>query len=132
MAAERRIRLVIHIVLDQEATIRQSGIFQGLLQNAIAGPIGGHEIDQSGAFRRGVLEMSHVQINPAGIGQEAAVAGWFVVPAMMKIQHASLLHLEDMIPKSVGDPRWGMFGPILIDQESVFGFQSKNLIQHSS
>lgn len=76
--------------------------------------------------------MSHVQIDPTGIGQKSTVAGWFVVSAMMQVQHAALLHLKDMIAETMGDPRGRVFGPILIDQEPVFGFQSKNLIQHFS
>lgn len=60
--------------------------------------------------------MAHVQINSAGIGEKSTIAGWFVVPAMMHIQDTALLHTKDMVAETMGDPRGGVLGPILVDQ----------------
>jgi hypothetical protein len=48
--------------------------------------------------------MPHVEINPSGIRQETAVPRRLIVPAMMQIQHALPLNVEDMITDLVREP----------------------------
>ena len=42
--------------------------------------------------------------------------------AMVEIQHASTLNLEQMISDLMGKPGWGMVRPVLVDQEPILGF----------
>jgi hypothetical protein len=95
---------MVDVVSDQRDLIAQSEILDGPLQNGITGSIAGHEVGQRMAFRRGILQMPHVEINPSGIRQEPAVPRRFVVPAMMQIQHALPLNVEDMITDLVREP----------------------------
>jgi hypothetical protein len=48
--------------------------------------------------------MPHVEINPSAIRQETAVPRRLVVPAMMQIQHALPLNVENMITDLVREP----------------------------
>lgn len=50
--------------------------------------------------------------------------------AMVEIQQASTLNLEQMISDVMGKPGWGMVRPVLVDQEPILGFQTKNSMQH--
>ena len=130
MGSERRIRLVIHIVLDQKAPVRQAEIFQGLLQDAISRPIGGHKIHQGRALGRGIFKVPHVEIDSAGIGEKSAVAGRFIMPAMMTVQDPSSLHMKDVIAQLMRHGGRRVFRMILIDEQPVLGFKTENSIQH--
>jgi hypothetical protein len=82
---------MVDVVSDQRHLITQPEIVDGPLQNGISGSIAGHEVGQRMAFRRGILQMPHVEIN-------------LIVPAMMQIQHALPLNVEDMITDLVREP----------------------------
>jgi len=47
---------------------------------------------------------------------------------MMQVEHAALLHLKNVVAKTLCNPGWRVIGPILVDQEAVFGFESENSI----
>ena len=62
--------------------------FQGRLEKLVAGEVVGHDIAQMQALRRSVLDVAHVEIEPAAIEQETAVAGRFLVVAIMQVDRA--------------------------------------------
>jgi hypothetical protein len=76
--------------------------------------------------------MAHVQIHAPGVGEKSSVARGFIVTPVVQIEDASPLNVKEMVSDLVGEPRRGMIGPLLIDQESVFGFKSENTVQHLS
>ena len=125
-----RIGFMIHIVLDQRHRIGQTEIVNRILQQLIAGAVGGHHIAERFTLRRGPFQMSHVEVHAPGVGQKSSVAGWFIVPSMVQIEHAAPLNVKEMVSNLVGKPGGGMIRPVLIHQESVFGFKSENTVQH--
>ena len=60
--------------------------------------------------------MPHVEIDPPGIDEKPAIAGWLVVASMMQIQHALSLNLEDVVADPVSEPGGRMFGAILMNE----------------
>ena len=76
--------------------------------------------------------MSHIEIHAPRVGEKSSVAGRLIVSSMVKIEHASPLNVKKMISNLVGKPGGGMVRPVLIHQESVFGFKSENTVQHLS
>ncbi len=125
-----RIGFMIHIVLDQRHRVGQTEILNRILQQLIAGAVGGHHIAERFTLRRGPFQMPHVKVHAPGIGEKSSVAGWFIVPPMVQIEHAAPLNVKEMVSNLVGKPGRRMIGPVLIHQESVFGFKSENTVQH--
>lgn len=74
--------------------------------------------------------MPHIEIDAAGIGQKPAVTRGLIMAAMVQIEDTTLLHMEQMIADFVGKPGRRMIGPLLIDQEPVFRFESEDAVQH--
>ena len=74
--------------------------------------------------------MPHVQIDPPRIRQEAAVSRGFVVPAMMHIQHALTLDIENMISNLVSEPGGRMVRTIVMNEKTVLGLQAEDAVQH--
>jgi hypothetical protein len=48
-------------------------------------------------FRRGVLDVAHVEIESAAVQEKSAVAGWFLVIAVMKIDRSGVCFAEQII-----------------------------------
>lgn len=74
--------------------------------------------------------MSHIQVDPAAVRDKSPISRRLIMAAMVEIQHASTLNLEQMISDVMGKPGWGMVRPVLVDQEPILGFQTKNSMQH--
>jgi hypothetical protein len=74
--------------------------------------------------------MSHIEVHAPGVGEKSSVAGRFIVPPVVQIEDASPLNVKEMVSNLVGKPDRGMIRPLLIHQESVFGFKSENTVQH--
>ena len=74
--------------------------------------------------------MSHIEIHTPSVGEKSPVAGRFIVSSVMQVEHASSLNVKEMVSNLVGKPGGGMVRPVLIHQESVFGFESENTVQH--
>ena len=74
--------------------------------------------------------MPHVEVHAPGVGEKSSVAGGFIVTPVVQIENASPLNMKEMVSNLVGKPGRGMIGPLLIHQESVFGFKSENTVQH--
>ena len=74
--------------------------------------------------------MAHVQINPSGIAQESPIPRRLVMPAVMEIEHTLPLNPEHMVADLMREPGRRMVRTVLMDEESVLGFQSENAVQH--
>src|SRR5688572_20828031 len=100
------------------------------LQDHVPSAIGRHHVNKRMTFRRGVLKMAHVQINPSGIAQESPIPRRLVMPAVMEIEHTLPLNPEHMVADLMREPGRRMVRAVLMDEESVLGFQSENAVQH--
>ena len=76
--------------------------------------------------------MSHVEVHAPGVGEKSPVARRFIMPAMVQIENATPLDVKEMVSNLVGKPSGRMIGLVLIHQEAIFGFKSKNTVQHLS
>jgi len=130
MRSKGRIGFMIHIVLDQRNRIGQTEVLNHVLQQLIAGPVGGYHIGERFTLRRSPLQMSHIEVDASGVGEKSSVAWRFIMPSVVQIKHAASLNVKEMVSNLVGIPCRGMVGPIMIHQESVFGFKSENTVQH--
>ena len=74
--------------------------------------------------------MAHVEIDPPSIHQKSAIPRRLVVPAMMQVEHALTLNLKDVVADLVSEPGGRMVGAILMNEETVFGLQPENAVQH--
>ena len=74
--------------------------------------------------------MPHVEVHTPGVREKSSVAGRFIVSSVVQIEHTSPLNVKEMVSNLVGKPGRRMIGPVLIHQESVFGFKSENTVQH--
>src|SRR5689334_1008219 len=81
-------------------------------------------------FGRGIFQMPHVQIDSSGVHQKAAVAGRLVVTTMMQIQYTVTLSMKDMVADLVGKRGGRVVGAILMHDETVFGLQPEDPVQH--
>jgi len=74
--------------------------------------------------------MPHVEVHTPGVREKSSVAGGFIVSPVVQIEHTTPLNVKEMVANLVGEPGGGMIRLVLIHQESVFGFQSENTVQH--
>jgi len=72
--------------------------------------------------------MSHVEVHAPSVGEKSSVARRFIVSSVVQIENASPLDVKEMVSNLVGKPGRGMIRPVLIHQESVFGFKSENTV----
>jgi hypothetical protein len=76
--------------------------------------------------------MSHVEVHAPGVREKSSIARRFIVSPVVQIEDAPTLNVKEMVSNLVREPGRGMIGPLLIHQESVFGFESENTVQHLS
>ncbi len=97
MAAEGRAGVVIDVVLDERNAVRRPERFEGRLQELVAGNVVSDHVTQVQALRRSVFDVPHVEIEAAAVQEEAAIAGRFLVIAIMQIDGACLRLAEKEI-----------------------------------
>src|SRR5437764_5812200 len=97
----------------------------------IARMVEGNDVSQAVALRRGILDVPHVQIKPAAVEQETAVARRFFIIPIVQINRAEARDLEDVVL----DPdrkRIGAALPVLVaNQAAVLGRQPDDAIHKS-
>ena len=76
--------------------------------------------------------MPHVEVHAPGVREKSSVARRLIVSPVVQIEDAASLDVKEMVSNPVGKPGRGMVRPVFIHQESVFGFQSENTVQHLS
>jgi hypothetical protein len=76
--------------------------------------------------------MTHIQIDPACVGKESAVARRLIVTAVMQIKDTAPFNVEHLIANTMGEPGGRMLGPVLIDQEAILSFEAEDPIEHGS
>src|SRR5579859_4698997 len=122
---------MIDVVLHERYAVVKAHAFQCALQETIAGMVEGNDVAQADALGRGILDMPHVQIQPATIEQEAAIAGRFLVIAIVQVDGAETRDLEDVV-LDTDRKRVGSALPIIAaDQTTVLGLQSDDAIHKS-
>ena len=74
---------MIDVVLDKgdAAGCPQGG--ERRLEQLVTSQVVGNEIAQMQTFRRCVLDVTHVEIEPTAVEKEASVARWFLVIAVV-------------------------------------------------
>jgi hypothetical protein len=74
--------------------------------------------------------VAHIEIDAAGIGQKPSIPGRLIVSALVAIQHTSSLNAKDMVTQTMSDPCRRVLRAVLVNEQTIFGFQPKNAIQH--
>src|SRR5215218_10260638 len=97
MATEGRAGVMVDIVLDEGNPLRHPERVQTRLEKLIAGEVVGDEVAEMNALRRGILEVSHIEVNAATVEQETAVAGRFFVIAIMQVDRARARLAKEMV-----------------------------------
>ena len=109
------------LFLMKETSGSEMEFLERLLEQHFADLVVGDHIGQREALRRAVLDVAHVEIEPAAVEEKAAVAGRFVVVAVVQVDQAELFLFEDIIANARGDGgKPERFG----SHTAVFGFQS--------
>ena len=67
MATERRPGVMVHIVLDERDAVSRAESNERRLQQFVSSQLIRDEIVQMQTFRRRVLDMSHVEIEPPAV-----------------------------------------------------------------
>ena len=119
---------MIDVVLDERNAIGRAQILERPLQELIAGDVVGDDVAQMQAFGRRVFDVAHVEIEPAAVEEETAVARRLFVIAVMKIDRAGLRFAEQIIlhPHRPGIGVGAAF--IAADEAAVFGFDAGDAI----
>ena len=84
------------------------------------------------ALRRGVLEVPHVDVEPAAIEQEAAVAGRLFVIAVMQVDRAELRLAENLVLDAHRPGIRGAGGLLVIDEATILGLDADDAIHGGS
>ena len=109
------------LFLMNETSGSEMQLLQRLLEQDLADLVVGDDVGQREAFRRAVFDVAHVEIEPAAVEEKAAVARRLVVIAVVQIDQAELLLLEDVIAdarRDGGQPE--RFG----SHAAIFGLQA--------
>jgi len=86
---------------------------------------------QMQTFRRRVLDVAHVEIEPPAVEEKPAVAGRFLVIAVMQIDRACVCLAEEII-FDLGRPKLGIHVRLVFTQKTtILGFNSNDPI-HSN
>ena len=128
MATESGAGVMIDIVLDEGDALLRAECFQRGLQQLVAGDVVGHDIPQTQAFRRGVFDMPHVEIEATAVEQEPAISRRLFVIAVMKVDRAR----PGIAEEEVLHLHWpGLGAPVVATtawQAAVFRFEPSDPI----
>ena len=100
------------------------------MQYPVTGPVGRDEVRERRALGRSEFQVTHIEIDAAGIGQEAPISRRLIVSALVAIQNTALLNPENMITQTMGNPCRRVFRAVLVNEQTIFGFKTENSIQH--
>src|SRR5512133_3464342 len=122
VATERRAGVMIHVVLDERDTVFRAKSNERRLQQVVSRQLVRDKIVQMQTFRRRVLDMSHVEIEPPAVQEKSAVARRFLVIAVMKIDRASVGFAEQII-FDLRRPKFGIHvWLVFAEKTTVLGF----------
>ena len=131
MAAERRSSVMVHVVLDERDAIFRTESDERRLQEIVTSELVCNEIMQMQAFRRCVLDMSHVEIKSAAVQQETAIAWRILVVAVVQIDRAGVSFAKQIV-LNLGRPKLGIYVRLVFaEKTTVLGFNSNDSI-HSN
>src|SRR4029079_1159502 len=131
MAAERRSSVMVHVVLDERDAIFRPESDERRLQEIVTSELVCNEIMQMQAFRRCVLDMSHVEIKSAAVQQETAIAWRFLVVAVMQINRAGVSFAKQIV-LNLGRPKLGIYVRLVFaEKTTVLGLDSHDAIHRN-
>jgi hypothetical protein len=82
-------------------------------------------------FGRGVLDVSHVEIEPAAIEKKSAIARRFLVVTVMKVDRAGI-RLSKEVVLYLRRPKLGIYVRLIsTEKTTVFGFDSDDAIHRN-
>src|SRR5512132_1175573 len=119
------------MVLDERDAVGSAESNQRGLQQVVSRQFVRDKIVQMQTFRRRVLDMPHVEIEPPAVQEKAAVARRFLVIAVMKIDRASVGFAEQII-FDLRRPKFGIHMRLVFaEKTAVLGLDSNDSI-HSN
>ena len=74
--------------------------------------------------------MSHIDIHPTCIQQEAPIAWRFIMPTIMPVNNAVFFPAKQMLNDPVGNPRRRHVRLIGLDKQAIFGLNTEDSIMH--
>ena len=90
MASKGGTGVVIHVVLNKRDAVFRAESNERRLQQVVSSQLVRNKIVQMQTFGRRVLDVPHVEIKPSAVQEKSAIAGWFLVIAIMKIDRAGV------------------------------------------
>src|SRR5512132_272936 len=119
------------MVLDERDAVGSAESNQRGLQQVVSRQFVRDKIVQMQTFRRRVLDMPHVEIEPPAVQEKAAVARRFLVIAIMKIDRPGIGFAEQII-FDLRRPKFGIHVRLVFaEKTTVLGFDSNDSI-HSN
>src|SRR6266545_5563666 len=131
VATKRRPGVIVHVVLDERDAVFRAESKERRLQQVVSGQLVRDKIVQMQAFRRCVLDVPHVEIEPPAVQEKSAIARRFLVIAVMKIDRAGV-GLAEQIIFDLRRPKLGIHVRLVFaEKTTVLGFDSNHSI-HSN
>src|SRR6266581_3040630 len=131
VTTERRPGVMVHVVLDERDAVFSAESNQRRLQQIISGQLVRDKIVQMQTFRRRVLDVPHVEIEPSAVQEKAAVARRFLIVAVMQIDRPGVGFAEQII-FNLRRPKLRIHVRLVFaEKTTVLGFDSDDSI-HSN
>src|SRR6266508_637380 len=122
---------MVHVVLDERDAVFRAESKERRLQQVVSGQLVRDKIVQMQAFRRCVLDVPHVEIEPPAVQEKSAIARRFLVIAVMKIDRAGVGFAEQII-FNLRRPKLRIHVRLVFaEKTTVLGFDSNHSI-HSN
>ena len=131
VASKRCTRVMVDVVLHERHPVGDGHALQRVLQDAIARMIERNHVAQADAFGRRVLDVPHVEIQPAAVEQEPAVAGRFLVIAIVQVDRPESRDFEQMVLDADGERVGTALAVIAAHQTAILGFQPDDPVHKS-
>jgi len=125
---EGRPGVMVHIVFDERDAVLRAESNQRRLQQVIPGQLVRDKIVQMQTLRGCVLDVTHIEIEPTAVEEKSAIARWFLVVAVMKIDCTGVGLAKEII-LDLRRPKLGIHVRfVFTEKTAVFGFDSYNAI----
>ena len=89
--------IVIDVVLEEGGIFGETELLERPLHDHLASALRGDKVEQAAAFRCGVLDVTHVDVDTAAVEQEAAVAGRFVASSIVDVDDPQTFPVENTV-----------------------------------
>ena len=128
VATEGRAGVMIDVVLDERDPARAANSRERGLEQFVPGQVVGDKIPEMEAFRRGILDVPHVEIKAAAIEKKTAVARRLLIIPVVQID-GPYLGLAKKMVFDLGRPDLGTPVQAFVPGEAaILGFNPDNAI----